>query len=142
MKKAGLSIIVFLLIITSPLQLFAAEINPVKQLHDKTITDVYSVLTTNIAEAKKAINDKASAITVIIQNYKDKYEAEIAEAVTQYRKDYVNNKTATLENIKNDYINTMEKEKSSIIADIKRQLKQSIDENYQKALEQMLRNIK
>ena len=45
-------------------------------------------------------------------------------------------------NIKNDYINTMEQEKSNIINDIEIQLQQGVDETYQNAVDRMLKNTK
>jgi len=143
MKKIYLSFVISFMLLIVPAPVWAdANDDFMKTLHDGTIAKVYSILTVNISEAKKAIDEKAKTITATIKNYRSKYQTDISAVVTQYRKNYVNTKTTALENMKNDFIDSMEKEKPGIISDMEKQIQQSIDSDYQKALKKMEEDLK
>lgn len=143
MKKIYLSFVMSFILIISPAPVFAGPNDEfMKNLHDGTIAKVYTILTSNIAEAKKAIDEKAKSVTVEIKNYRNKYQNDISAVITQFRKNYVATKTTALENMKNDFIDSLEKEKPGIVSDIQKQLEQSIESDYQKALTQMEQDLK
>lgn len=111
-------------------------------LYNRIINKVSAFVATNSAETKKAIDEKAAAVENAIKNYNDKFINDISTALTQYRLSITNDKLQALEAMMNEYVSTMEEEKPQIIDNLKQQLEQEVDEDFAKAVDRLLKNLK
>ncbi|NLL53493.1 MAG: hypothetical protein GX248_12425 [Peptococcaceae bacterium] len=114
----------------------------VDTLYTRMVNKLADLTLANRSEITKAIDKKAAGIETALKNYNDKYIKDITKEMSQYQTMIISAKLQALEDLMNDYIATMEEKKPEIVNNLKRQLEQQADEDYQNAVNRLLQNLK
>ncbi|NLP44155.1 MAG: hypothetical protein GX351_05970 [Peptococcaceae bacterium] len=114
----------------------------VDTLYSRMVNKLSDLLPAYGSDITKAIDKKASAIETALQNYNSKYIKDITKELSQYQSYIISSKLQAMEDLMNDYIATMEEKKPEIVNNLKQQLQQQAEKDYQNAINRLLQNLK
>lgn len=114
----------------------------VDTLYKRMVNKLSDFLPPYKSEITKAIDNKAAAIQTAIQNYNNRYINSVTTELQQYQTRIISSKLQALEDLMNEYIAAMEEKKPEIVENLKQQLQQQADKDYQNAVNRLLQNLK